>query len=240
MTRRPRATPVDGAISADGASWTPSGALHTGTKYKVHAMADGRRGPGLGAEHSTFTTLTPTGRNTSSASSTPTDGATYGVGMPVSIHFNKAITQPGRRRQKAITVTAEPGGRRQGHWFGNQRLDFRPENYWEAGTKVTLNCDLDGVRAPGRLRPAAKDGHLHHRPHRRSSVADNKAQDADVNRDGKVVKTIPITSGDAEHTTYNGQMVIEREVSRSTRHERRDGRSTAASTTSRTCRTPCA
>ena len=30
---------VDGAISADGTSWTPAGNLHTGTRYTVSATA---------------------------------------------------------------------------------------------------------------------------------------------------------------------------------------------------------
>ncbi|NEE32692.1 hypothetical protein G3M53_45485, partial [Streptomyces sp. SID7982] len=75
---------------------------------------------------------------------TPEDGSTVGVGMPVSINFTRGITDP-EAVEKGIKVTAEPAVEIEGHWFGNDRLDFRPEKYWKPGTKVTVELNLDGV-----------------------------------------------------------------------------------------------
>ena len=51
--------------------------------------------------------------------------------------------------QSHITVTSSSGQQVVGHWFGAQRLDFRPEEYWKAGSKVTMKIDLDGVKGAG-------------------------------------------------------------------------------------------
>lgn len=137
---------VEGKLAADGASWEPARNLASATEYKVHAVAKDEAGR-ESAKDTTFTTLTPA--NTFIGQYTPEDGSTVGVGMPVSINFSRGITNP-EAVEKAITVTAEPSVPIEGHWFGNDRLDFRPENYWAAGTKVTLKLELDGVEGrPG-------------------------------------------------------------------------------------------
>lgn len=105
--------------------------------------ADGREA----AEESAFTTLTP--KNTFVGMFTPEDGSKVGVGMPFSVRFTRGITHPDAV-EKAIKIKTEPAVDVQGHWFGNDRLDFRPEQYWKAGTKVTVSSTSTASRAgPG-------------------------------------------------------------------------------------------
>lgn len=137
----PKGNEVEGEIAADGASWTPERHLAASTKYAVHAVAKDAEGR-ESAKDTTFTTLVPA--NTFIGQYTPEDGSTVGVGMPVSINFTRGITDPDAV-ERAIKVTAEPAVEIEGHWFGNDRLDFRPEKYWAAGTKVTVDLNLDGV-----------------------------------------------------------------------------------------------
>ncbi|HET6358683.1 Ig-like domain-containing protein [Streptomyces sp. NPDC002659] len=195
---------VEGKISADGASWQPQQHLAGSTKYKVHAVAkdaDGRES----AKDTSFTTLVP--QNTFIGQYTPEDGSTVGVGMPVSINFTRGITDPAAV-EKAIKVTAEPSVPIEGHWFGNDRLDFRPEKYWAAGTKVTVKLNLDGVEGrPGVYGKQTKTVKFTIGRSQVSTV-DAKAHRMKVVRDGKLVKDIPITAGAPSTTTYNGQMVI--------------------------------
>ncbi|MDX3803477.1 L,D-transpeptidase [Streptomyces sp. AK04-3B] len=195
---------VEGVLSADGAVWKPKEQLERGTKYRISATAkdaDGR----TAAANSIFTTV-------SSADSfigtyTPDDGTTVGVGMPVSFTFDKAI---GDRKavQSHITVTSSSGQQVVGHWFGAQRLDFRPEEYWKAGSKVTMKIDLDGVEGANGLHGVQKKTVTFTVGRSQVSTVDVNTQTMTVVRDGRTLKTIPISSGDAEHTTYNGRMVI--------------------------------
>nr|WP_093697592.1 Ig-like domain-containing protein [Streptomyces sp. 2231.1] len=195
---------IDGVISGGGASWTPSTHLAAGTKYTVHAVAKDSEGRAA-AEDSSFTTLTP--KNTFTGYFTPEDGSTVGVGMPFSIRFTRGITSPDAV-EKAIRIKTEPAVDVEGHWFGNDRLDFRPENYWKSGTKVTVDLDLDGVEG--------RDG-VYGEQHKtvkftigrnQVSVVDAKKHTMKVTQDGKVIKTIPVTTGKPGYETWNGQMVM--------------------------------
>ncbi|WP_078568612.1 L,D-transpeptidase [Streptomyces auratus] len=195
---------VDGKIAGDGALWQPSGHLGASTEYKVDAIAVDGQGREA-AEHSSFTTLVP--KNTFIGQYSPEDGQQVGVGMPVSLHFTRGITDP-KAVEDAIEVSAKPSVPVEGHWFGNDRLDFRPEKYWAPGTKVTLKLDLNGVEGrPGVYGTQAKEVSFTVGRSQVSTV-DAKSKQMTVVRDGKKIRTIPITSGGPGTETYNGKMVI--------------------------------
>ncbi|GAB3177476.1 L,D-transpeptidase [Streptomyces incanus] len=204
VVKDPDGERVDGEISGDGAHWTPSTHLAASTKYTVHAVAKDSAGR-TAAEDSGFTTLTP--KNTFVGTFTPEDGSKVGVGMPFSLRFTRGITHP-EDVEKAIRITTEPAVEVEGHWFGNDRLDFRPEKYWKAGTKVTVDLDLDGVEGrPGVYGEQTKTVSFTI-GRSQVSVVDAKKLTMKVERDGKVVKTIPVTTGAPGTETWNGHMVI--------------------------------
>ncbi|MEU9383380.1 Ig-like domain-containing protein [Streptomyces sp. NPDC048279] len=195
---------VDGTIAAGGTSWTPAGHLASSTKYTVHAVAKDTAGR-ESAEDSTFTTLTP--KNTFTGYFTPEDGSTVGVGMPFSIRFTRGITDPAAV-EKAITVKTEPAVDVQGHWFGNDRLDFRPEDYWASGTKVSVTLDLDGVEGRDGVYGKQAKTVKFTIGRNQVSIVDAKKHTMKVMQDGKVVKTLAVTTGKPGYDTWNGQMVI--------------------------------
>ncbi|MFJ7902842.1 Ig-like domain-containing protein [Streptomyces sp. NPDC096198] len=204
MTVAGSGTAVPGAISADGTSWKPKEQLDRGTKYEISATAKDANNR-VAAANSIFTTV-------SSAKSfigtyTPDNGATVGVGMPVSFTFDRAITDK-KAVQSHISVTSSSGQQVVGHWFDSQRLDFRPEDYWKAGSKVTMKIDLDKVEgAPGIYGVQKKTVNFTVGRSQVSTV-DVRTQTMTVVRDGQTVKSIPVSTGSPQHTTYNGQMVI--------------------------------
>ncbi|MFF9621287.1 Ig-like domain-containing protein [Streptomyces griseosporeus] len=199
-----KGTRIDGAISADGTGWTPATHLAASTKYQVHAVAKDTEGR-TAAEDASFTTLTP--QNTFVGTFTPEDGSTVGVGMPFSVRFTRGITHP-EDVEKAIKVTTVPAVDVEGHWFGNDRLDFRPEKYWQEGTKVTVRLNLDGVEGrPGVYGKQTKTVSFTI-GRNQVSVVDAKTHKMQVTQDGKVVKTIPVTTGKPGYATWNGEMVI--------------------------------
>ncbi|MEV7246452.1 Ig-like domain-containing protein [Streptomyces sp. NPDC093248] len=195
---------VDGAVTGDGAAWKPSTHLAAGTKYSVHAVAKDSAGREA-AEDSSFTTLTP--RNTFVGYFTPEDGSTVGVGMPFSVRFTRGITSPADV-EKAISVRTEPAVDVEGHWFGNDRLDFRPEKYWKEGTKVTVDLNLDGVEGRDGVYGKQRKTVKFTIGRNQVSVVDAKKHTMKVTQDGKVVKTIPVTTGKPGYETWNGQMVM--------------------------------
>ncbi|MFE9248336.1 Ig-like domain-containing protein [Streptomyces sp. NPDC007088] len=199
-----KGNPVPGRITKGGTAWEPALHLAAATEYKVHVVAEDSAGRAA-AKDSTFRTLVP--KNTFVGYYTPEDGSKVGVGMPVSLHFTRGITDPSAV-ERAVTVTSKPAVEIRHKWYGNDRLDFRPEKYWAPGTKVTLKLSLDGVE--GRPGVYGKQSKTVSFTVGRSqvSVVDAKKHTMRVERDGKPLRTIPITAGGPGTTTYNGQMVI--------------------------------
>ncbi|WP_328916259.1 MULTISPECIES: L,D-transpeptidase [unclassified Streptomyces] len=195
---------VPGDISSDGLGWTPSDHLSTSTEYTVDAVAKDAAGR-ESDKHSTFTTVTP--KDTFVGFFTPEDGSTVGVGMEVYLNFNRPITNK-KAVEQGVTVTASPSVPVAAHWYGDQQLYIRPADYWAAGTKVTLDLNLNGVEgAPGVYGKQHKQVHFTI-ARRQVSIVDAAKHTMTVYRDNKVLRTIPISSGAPEHTTYNGKMVI--------------------------------
>ncbi|MER6405537.1 Ig-like domain-containing protein [Streptomyces viridosporus] len=201
---------VAGAVSADGRAWKPKEQLERGTKYRISATAEDGDGRTAAAD-SVFTTVTTA--NSFIGTYTPDDGATVGVGMPVSFTFDKAITDR-KAVQSRITVTSSSGQEVVGHWFDSQRLDFRPQEYWKADSKVTMKIDLDGVEGANGIHGVQKKTVTFTVGRSQVSTVDAATQTMTVVRDGETVRSVPISAGDAQHTTYNGQMVISEKFTR--------------------------
>ncbi|MER6093680.1 L,D-transpeptidase [Streptomyces bluensis] len=197
-------TAVAGEISADKKSWAPSGQLERATQYKITATAEDSEGRAA-HENATFTTVSPD--NSFLGYFTPEDGSTVGVGMPVSINFDKAITNKAAV-QKGITVSSSSGQEVVGHWFSPNRLDFRPEEYWKEDSTVTLKLALDGVEGADGVYGVQQKTVTFKIGRNQVSVVDAQTKQMKVTQDGKVVKTIPISAGSPENKTYEGQMVI--------------------------------
>ncbi|WP_203633940.1 Ig-like domain-containing protein [Streptomyces sp. SID10815] len=196
--------PVQGQISADKTSWKPSAQLSRATTYKLAATATDAKGRAA-HENASFTTVAPA--HSFIGSFTPDNGTTVGVGMPVSINFDKAITDKAAV-QKGITVTSSTGQQVVGHWFGANRLDFRPQKYWTENSTVTLKLDLDGVQGAQGVYGVQQKTVTFRVGRNQVSYVDAKTKQMKVTQDGRTVKTIPISAGSPEHTTYEGQMVI--------------------------------
>ncbi|MFI6844586.1 Ig-like domain-containing protein [Kitasatospora sp. NPDC050467] len=193
-----------GELSADGTSWVSAAAPASGTKYTVTASATDKDKLEAAA-NATFTTATPA--NTFVGYFTPEDGSTVGVGMPVSINFSKPVTDR-KAVQRAITVIAEPGVEIVGHWFSSTRLDFRPQEYWAKGTRVTVKLRLKDVQgAKGVYGTQSKDVRFTI-GRAQTSVADLATKKLTVTTDGQVSAVYAISGGAPDYRTWGGRMVI--------------------------------
>ncbi|MET7477132.1 Ig-like domain-containing protein [Streptomyces sp. NPDC005648] len=189
-----------GSLNAAKTRWTSSGNPYSGTKYTVSATAEG-----ASARTSTFTTRSP--GETFVGYFTPEADSTSGVGMPVSINFTHAVKDRAAV-QKAITVTAEPAVEVVGHWFGDTRLDFRPQTYWASGTKITLSLRLKDVEGTDGVYGVQHKDVTFHIGRSQISTVDLATKEMVVERDGERLATYPVSGGDAQHTTWSGIMVI--------------------------------
>ncbi|MFE2039894.1 Ig-like domain-containing protein [Streptomyces sp. NPDC059477] len=197
-------TAVAGEISADKTSWAPTAQLERSTSYKVQVTAADSEGRAA-HENASFTTVSPD--NSFIGSFTPEDGSTVGVGMPVSINFDKAITNQAEVQQ-GITVSSSSGQEVVCHWFNANRMDCRPDQYWQEGSTVTLDLALDGVEGAAGVYGVQQKTVTFTIGRNQVTTVDAQTKQMKVTQDGKTIKTIPISAGAPETKTYEGQMVI--------------------------------
>jgi lipoprotein-anchoring transpeptidase ErfK/SrfK len=202
---------LKGALAEDGSGWTSSKPLAPGTTYTVTAQA--RDGSG-GASNTTssFRTLKP--RRTVGVSVQPGGGWTVGVGMPVIVSFDRAVADRARA-ERALTVRSSPAVTGDWRWFSDQQVQWRPKKYWPSGTRVTVEAALKGVElAPGTW--GAKNSATSFRVGSAMiSTVDTARHTLTVRRNGRVIRTIPVTTGKPGFQTRNGTKVImSRETSR--------------------------
>jgi hypothetical protein len=197
-------TKVAGELSADKTSWKPDTQLERSTTYKVAAEAKDSEGL-VAHENASFTTVSPA--NSFIGNFTPENGSTVGVGMPVSINFDKAITNKAAV-QKGITVSSSSGQEVVGHWFNANRIDFRPEDYWKENSTVTLKLALDGVEGASGVYGVQQKTVTFKIGRNQVSYVDAKTKQMKITHNGTTIKTIPISAGSPENKTYEGIMVM--------------------------------
>jgi lipoprotein-anchoring transpeptidase ErfK/SrfK len=194
------ARPVAGTLSADGKSWHSTYALPTGQSYAVTATGTESAGRPVRAT-SEFSTLTPSA--TFRTQIFEGAGATYGVGMPVMLTFDHPVTNKAAV-ERALTLTTSKPVVGAWYWDGSEQLDFRPRDYWPAGTTVSLSSHLDGVEgAPGvygvhDLSQTFSIGQSV------IAVADTSTFKTQVYVDGKLKYTWPVSTGKKVTPTPNG------------------------------------
>jgi lipoprotein-anchoring transpeptidase ErfK/SrfK len=129
------------------------------------------------------------------------DGRTVGVGMPISLTFDRPVPSAERAAvERSLTVTTAPQVTGAWSWIKDrnlldgQRLDYRPRTPWAPSTAITLRTGSAAAR---------------HFTVGRSLVAtvDVTAHTMTVVKDG-VTRRVPITAGAPGMDTWNGTMVV--------------------------------
>ncbi|WP_236573629.1 L,D-transpeptidase family protein [Streptomyces sp. GS7] len=138
---------VPGKLAADGTSWKSEGRVRPKTTYTVHTKATSAKGKESAA---TATFTTEQADKVNKLTNTPGNGQTVGTGMPASILFDHPIAKDRRAEiEKALKVTTQPHVEGAWGWVtdwsGKDRIDWRPKDYWPAGTKVSVKGALSGV-----------------------------------------------------------------------------------------------
>jgi lipoprotein-anchoring transpeptidase ErfK/SrfK len=145
VTVRTAGDRVSGRLSQDRRVWHSQWTLDVSQAYTVTATASGHGGTVTST--STFRTLTPD--QTFRTFIFEGYRQTYGVGMPIMLVFSQPITDKAAVERSLRLTTSKPviGA---WYWDGSQTLDFRPRDYWPAGTTVSFTGHLNGVRGgPG-------------------------------------------------------------------------------------------
>jgi len=147
VTVRSHGDVVPGGLRDGGKVWHSRWTLGVSQAYTVTATASGASGSGTVTATSRFRTLTP--RRTFRTEIFEGYKQEYGVGMPIILTFSRPIVDKAAVERSLQVTTSTPvvGA---WYWDGNENVDFRPRDYWPAGTTVSFTGHLNGLQgAPG-------------------------------------------------------------------------------------------
>jgi lipoprotein-anchoring transpeptidase ErfK/SrfK len=198
---------LNGAIAGDGSQWEADDLLEPGTTYTVKATVSGDDGE-LVTKRQKFTTQDLSLDQQTYASVAPLPEETVGVGMPVIVTFDVPVTdRAAMERHMTVTTTPEQPGT--WNWISDTVVHYRPKKYWKAGTAVDVDLDVNGVNAGNGIygqedrEVAFKIGDAH------IYKVDMKTDQMKVFSNGKLLRTLPITTGQQpKFTTRSGIKVI--------------------------------
>lgn len=201
---QPGTGPASLTGTVTGNQWQSAAPLEPGATYAVTAAVTDRRGRPT-TVHSTFSTLTPA--NLLKVSISPLQGMTVGIGMPIMLYLSQPVTDHAAFLSK-VTVTSTPPVTGSWHWFSNKEVHYRPDTFWPAGTKVTLDAALAGWDVgggvwsvtPRRLAFTIGPSHV--------STVDANSHQMTVTENGAVVKTVPVSTGRDKYPTDSGVHVV--------------------------------
>jgi len=196
--------PLAGQLDPTGTRWTSGATLAPATTYKVGVQVteiDGRSS----VTSSSFETMAPARRLTARVA--PLNGTTVGVGQPIAVYLSAPVTDRAAV-ERLLTVTTDPPVAGSWLWLSSTQLHWRPPQYWEPKTKVTLDAALAGVDFGGGLwgtesRKVAftiGDSHV--------SVVDAATHQMTVTTNGKLERTIPVSTGKDKDPTKSGVHVV--------------------------------
>ncbi|MFI6417080.1 Ig-like domain-containing protein [Streptomyces sp. NPDC050842] len=207
---------VAGAPSTDGTRWTSAAALPAGGRYTARLVIErpgaGRDTPRRRLARLEFRTAAAPAGERLTVTFGPKNGGTYGVGQPITAELSHPVPteHPAARRvvERALQVRTEPRVEGSWHWVDSVTLHYRPRDYWPARTTIRVHSALDELRVGGglyggRSRPLALTT-----GQRVEAVTDVSALEMTVFRDGRAIRTIPVTTGKAGYRTRGGIKVV--------------------------------
>ena len=197
---------IPGKLADDGSSWKASGLLEPSTTYKITATAEDS--DGLTKQFArTFRTDKLTLDEQTYPSLVPGNGDTVGVAMPIILRFDVPVKDKAAF-ERHLSVTTTPATQGSWHWMSDNEVHWRPRHYWRPGTKVDVKAAINSVHA---------GNGVYGQEDRSSSFTigdavrmkiDLASHQMRVLRNGKLLRTIPVTGGKEGFTTRSGTKVI--------------------------------
>lgn len=199
---------VNGQPSPDNTSWRTAEPLGYGKTYTWGGNAlgtDGKQTPVSGS----FTTVDP--KRQVSGKLNVAEGRSYGIGMPISITFNRKITDKAAV-ERALHVETTPNTEGSWAWLDNDTsVHWRPKEYYQPGTKVRVHANLYGLNLGDDA--YGKDDVNAEFTIGRSQIVKGNTQEhrLQVIREGEQIADYPVSYGldsDPGRVTHSGTHVV--------------------------------
>ncbi|MFD0584530.1 L,D-transpeptidase [Dactylosporangium darangshiense] len=190
-----------GAPTAD-TRWIPDKQLKWGAEYTATVTSDGATGTVK------FTTMAKPS-SFARVSSQVGDNQVVGVGMPMILSFAVDIPKDKRAEvQRRLFMSSDPPQEGVWNWFSSKEIHYRPKEYWQAGTKLSLRAALGGVSFGGKSY-GEKDLTVDATVGKRLIMeVDNATKKMTITEDGTVIKTMPVSLGKPSNPSDSGNFIV--------------------------------
>lgn len=197
---------LGGRIAAGGSTWASTQRLEPGLRYDVRTVT--RDDNGLTKrDESSFRTDPLSLDQQTFPSIAPLQGETVGVGMPVIVTFDVAVTDRAEI-EKNLSVESSPRQTGAWHWVSDNEVHWRPRTYWQPGTDVTVSADINSIPAGGGIYGQLSRTTSFEVGDAMISRVDVKRHQMKVFRNGTLLRTIPVSAGKPGFVTRSGTKVI--------------------------------
>ena len=198
---------LEGYLQSDGSVYRiDTTDMAFGTKYKVTTVAANRSGSETVARES-FRVFQPS--STISAGVNVTDGATYGVGMPITVTFSGPVSDRAAMESR-LKVTSDAAKTVVGSWSwdSDTSVSYRPKNYWPANTTVKLQGDTKGVEVGNGVAMETNINRTFEIGDKVVMVIDSDTHQMQFKKNGKTVREMPVSLGRPGYETRSGIKVL--------------------------------
>src|SRR6266566_8699212 len=192
-----------GALDARRTSWSSSEQLGYDRSYSVVAVAANAAGK-LTRSSSSFGTLLP--RTLTLPYLFPGNGATVGVGQPITVRFDEPIADKAAA-ERALTVSTSPQVAGAWHWFSDQVVHWRPKTYWTPGTRASVRASVYGVHVGDDVYGQQDTSSSFRIGTSKIATIDDRTHMMTVRISGKAVRSIPVSMGRGGATVVDGRSI---------------------------------
>lgn len=192
--------PVGGRLAAGDTAWSTDEVLAFETIYKITVSATNPDGEPT-TRLATVTTAKPDKKIHTAI--VPLNGETVGVGLPIQVQLSAPVENKAEVERNLI-VESTPATDGSWHWISDDKLRYRPKEYWQPGTEVTVQVRLQGIDAGNGVYGDEERDVSFTIGRAVRSVVDLEALTMTVYVDGEAARTVPVTGGKPGFETRNG------------------------------------
>lgn len=208
VTNTAKGTTVTGAFSADKTTWTTNEDLGYGATYSVNAVGADSSGKSV-TKQASVTTMHPAKVAYPNMIPAPASVASTGVGVgqPVVFQFDQPVANKAAV-QAALTVQTTPNQPGAWYWISSTQVDYRAQNYWQAGTTINVTAKVYGLDFGNGVYGAEDRQVTYHVHDAWIAKADGNTEKMQIFDNGNLVNTMPISMGKTSTPTHVGAHVI--------------------------------
>ena len=191
---------VESVLSEDGKTWKTDEVLGYNRSYTIKATdVEGN------TASASFTTPQPTSQ--SAVSMVPLPDSTVGIGQTINFRFAGTVYDR-QAVQDAITIETSNDTVGAFYWISNSELRWRPKEYWEPGTKVSVDADIYGVDMGNGMWGSKDNSASFTIGDDVRAVVNDATKTMTVTRNGETLRSVPVSLGRPEYATPNGTYLV--------------------------------